>query len=182
MCVIMNSTASKNFFFIEREWAKEREKSPSLNHYHYSISFNTNVTFFYTPLLSYFTIFFWEGCEIFRLWYELNICANGLTWLWWCVIYAWVSQMEIIFLPQKKKKKIFCFYSKMMKLFLCCKLIQLHDIMLIKSNDTTFDVFNVIIINVVVMSTHFNFRQFFSLMSHVQCPTAFFPNLPILLH
>lgn len=79
------------------EWVE----SPSLNHYHYSISFNTNVTFLYTPLP------FFEGCNERRIFSFFDISSiisprvcvfvqmiwDWLTWLWWCVIFTWASQI-----------------------------------------------------------------------------------------
>lgn len=81
------------------EWVE----SPSLNHYHYSISFNTNVTFFIHA-----TAFFW-GLQweknFFLLWYQLNnfsscvcVCANDMRLtdmtLMMCHIYMSESNLS----------------------------------------------------------------------------------------
>ena len=78
----------ENFSFFSHG---EREKSPSLNHYHYSISFNTNVTFF--------MLCFSPSRVMTREWILSRWCANDMTW--WCVMHRSFRDVWLILIKWK---------------------------------------------------------------------------------
>lgn len=81
------------------EWVE----SPSLNHYHYSISFNTNVTFFIHA-----TAFFW-GLQweknFFLLWYQLNNFSSCVCVCKWYET-DWHDFDDVSYLHERVKFKL----------------------------------------------------------------------------